>query len=790
MLEKFTGAAVRRREDRRFLTGRGRYTDDLAVPGELFVAFVRSPHPRARIAAIDADAARALPGVVAIFSGAELRADGVGPPPAVVTLAGQNGRPVPTPPRLPLAVGAVQYAGEPVAMVVASDRHRAKDAADAVRIDYAALPAVTGTAAAARTGAPVLWPTAPQNAWATIPFGDAAATKAAFARADKIVTLDLVNNRVASSALEPRAGLALPSPDDDRIVLYTTAQSPHIFQDLIAGSLGWPTSKLRVVAYDVGGGFGTKGVPYGEETALVWAAAKLARPLRWTAERSEAFLSDAPGRDQATHVELALDRNGKFLGLTIATFGAIGAYATGFGPVPHGAQTTLAVGAYAIPAVSGTFTIVFSNTVPLEAYRGAGRPETSYLLERAIDCAARETGIDPAELRRRNLIRPERLPYTTPLGRTYDSGNFPAVLDKALAAADVAGFAARRAETEARGRRRGLGLAYYIEQGAWGPSRMALAAGRRYGSFESAAVRVDAEGTVSVVTGTHSHGQGLDTAFAQLVADWMGVTLDTIEIKHGDTDLIPFGMGSIGSRSLIAGGAAVKIAADKVIAKARAIAAHMLEAAPADLEFANGVFTVAGTDRRITFTQVAREAYRPLRFPIAELEPGLEASGYWDPIAQAFPNGCHVAEVEVDPETGQVVLTRLTAVDDFGTVVNPMIVEGQVHGGMVQGAGQALMEAIIYEPASGQLLTGSFMDYAIPRAEDVPMFALDTLPDPCRTNPLGVKGCGETGAIGAPPAIINAIVDALADLGVRHLDMPATPARVWQAIQTAMRARG
>ncbi|MSP51334.1 MAG: xanthine dehydrogenase family protein molybdopterin-binding subunit [Alphaproteobacteria bacterium] len=786
MESKLTGAAIRRREDFNFLTGRGRYTDDSTVPGQLFAGFVRSPHPHARIHRIDSAVARATAGVIAVFTGADLVATGVTTPPRIVTLIDKDGRPMIVPPRRPLAVDAVKYAGEPVAIVIGIDRDAAKSGVDAVEVDYDPLPAVTATEAAPDQTSPPVWPEATLNSCAIVAFGDKAMTDAAFARAARVVHLSLVNNRVASNALETRAGLAVPEADG-RIVLHTTAQSPHIFQDLVATALGWPTRKVRVVATDVGGGFGTKGVPYGEEIALTWAAARLGMPIRWTCERSEAFVSDAHGRDQVNSIELALDSTGHFTGLRIATIGTVGAYASGFGLVPSGAQSTLATGPYLIASVYGEFNVTFSNTVPLEAYRGAGRPETTYMLERVIDRAALETGVDPAALRRRNLIPPDRMPYRTPLNRTYDSGDFPAVLDQALTGVDYAGFPIRRAEARARGKRRGIGIAYYIEQGAWGPSRMALAAGRRYGSYESAAIKVDAEGAVTATTGTHSHGQGLDTVFAQLIGDWLGVPMEKIEVKHGDTDMIGFGMGSIGSRSLVSGGAALKVAIDKVIAKTKKIAAHLLEVAVADIQFKEGAFTVAGTDRRVTFAEIARAAYLPLRYPIEEIEPGLEETGYWDPTSQAFPNGCHVCEVEVDEQTGAVTLVRLVAVDDFGNVINPLIVDGQVHGGMAQGAGQALMEQIVYDRDSGQLVTGSFMDYAIPRAEDLPTFELASSPHPCQTNPLGVKGCGEAGAIGAPPAIMNAIIDALADLGVRHIDMPATPARVWQAIEDAKR---
>ena len=785
------GASVRRKEDWRFLTGAGRYIDDISLPGEAYAAFVRSPHAHARIRAIDATAALALPGVLAVFTGQDLAAAGVGTLGPILVLHGKDGRKMVEPQRRPLSIGKVAYVGEPVAMAIAVGRHRARDAAEAVPVDYQPLAAVADTAAAAQPGAALIWDEAPGNVCCTVAFGDAAATANAFATADHVTRLDLINNRVASNPMELRASIAAYESERAQFVLTTTCQSPHIFQDLVAETLGLELRQLRVVSHDVGGGFGTRGGPTGEEIALVWAAGALGRPVRWTCDRGEGFLSEAPARDHVTHIELALTAEGRFLGLRIDNTAALGAYVTGFGAgVPVVAQSALAVGAYHIPAVAGEIKLVFTNTVPVEATRGAGRPEAAYMLERVADLAARELGLDPADIRRCNLITPDEIPYTSPLGRTYDSGDFPKTLEMALDQAAYATFAERRAEARSRGRRRGIGLAFYLENSGWGPSHIGMAAGRRYGSYESAAVRLDARGAVTVFTGTHNHGQGLDTAFSQIVSEFLGVPYTDVQVRHGDTDMIGFGMGSIGSRSLISGGAALKAAIDKVVDKGRKIAAHLLEAAPSDIDFTAGTYTVAGTDRTVSIREVAEAAYRPANYPIGEIEPGLDETAYWDPEAASFPSGCHVCEIEIDEATGAVEIIRFTAVDDFGNVVNPMIVDGQVHGGIAQGIGQALMEHVVYDGAEGQLLSGSLMDYAMPRAADLPRYRLDTNPTPCRTNPLGVKGCGEAGTIGAPPAVINALIDALADLGVRQLDMPATPERIWRTIRMALNERG
>jgi carbon-monoxide dehydrogenase large subunit len=586
--------------------------------------------------------------------------------------------------------------------------------------------------------------------------------------------------------MEPRAAIGDYSSANGEHTLYTTSQNPHVIRLLMgAFVLQTPEHKIRVVAPDVGGGFGSKIYHYAEEALVTWAAAKLERPVKWTSDRSEAFISDAQGRDHKTLVELALDKDGKFLALRVGTLANMGAYLSTFASViPTYLHATLLAGQYATPVIYCNVKAIFTSTVPVDAYRGAGRPEATYLLERVVDLAAIETKRDPAELRRINFIKPEQFPYQTPVALTYDTGNYGATLEQALKAADYTGFAKRRADAKLRGKLRGIGIAAYIEACGIAPSNIAGALGARAGLYEAATIRVNPTGSVVVMTGSHSHGQGHETTFAQVVSDKLGVPFEQIEIVHGDTAKIPFGMGTYGSRSLAVGGSAIVKAMDKVIAKGKKIAAHMLEAAEADMSFEDGVFKVAGTDRQKTFGEVAFQAYVPHNFPLETVEPGLEETAFYDPKNFTFPAGTYVCEVEVDPDTGVTEVMSFHASDDFGNVINPMIVEGQVHGGLAQGIGQALMEHCIYN-SDGQLVTGSYMDYCMPRADDLPSFSVDTTSTPCTHNPLGVKGCGEAGAIGSPPAVINAIVNALQDYGITHIDMPATPERVWRAIQSA-----
>lgn len=772
----FIGQSVKRREDARFLTGRGRYTDDIVLPNQAYGVFVRSPHAHARILRLDTAAAAAAPGTLGIFTGEDFKA--VGGLPCGWLIHNMDGSPMKEPKHPVLADGKVRYVGDRVALVVAETLEEAKAAAALVEVEYEELPPVIDTAAVEDAGAAV-HDEAPDNRCFVWQIGDAAGTDAAFAQAAHVTTLTFRNNRLVPNAIEPRAANASWDPAGDDYTLYVANQNPHVERLLMcAFVLGIPEHKMRVVAPDVGGGFGSKIFLYGEETALVHATKVLRRPVKWTAERSEAFLSDAHGRDHLTTAELATDADGRFLALRVNTTANVGAYLSTFAScVPTILYATLLAGQYATPKICATVKAVFTNTAPVDAYRGAGRPEATYTVERIVETAARELGLDPAELRRRNFIR--TFPYATPVGLTYDIGDYDATLDRAIELADVAGFAARRAASEAKGLKRGLGYACYIEACGIAPSSVAGALGARAGLFEAGEVRVHPTGKVTVFTGSHSHGQGHETTFAQVVADRLGIPLEDVTIEHGDTGKVLFGMGTYGSRSLAVGGTAIVKALDKVVAKGRKIAAHLLEAADGDVVFEDGQFKVAGTDRAIPFAQVALTAYVPHNFPHDKVEPGLNENAFYDPSNFTYPAGTYVCEVEVDPATGAVRVERFTAVDDFGNVVNPMIVEGQVHGGLAQGIGQALMEGCRYDEASGQLLTGSYMDYTMPRADDLPRFVVETVPGtPCTHNPLGVKGCGEAGAIGSPPAVINAICDAL---GVKDVAMPATPHTVWQA---------
>jgi len=784
------GARVRRVEDKRFLTGRGNYTDDINRPGQLYAWILRSPHAHAAIRSIDTKKAAAAPGVAGVFTGADLDAAGVGGLPCGWLIHSKDGSPMNEPPHPVLAIGKVRHVGDPVAVVVAATKAQARDAAELVAVDYQVLPASVTMEAALAAGAAAVHDGAPGNVCYDWEIGDKAAVEAAFKSAAHVTKIDLVNNRLVANPIEPRAAVAEYERATDQYTLYTTTQNPHVIRLLMgAFVLHLPEHKLRIVGPDVGGGFGTKIFHYAEEALLTWLAGQIDRPVKWTSERSESFTSDAQGRDHVSHAELALDKDGKFLGLRVATKANLGAYLSTFSTsVPTYLYATLLAGVYTTPAIYAEVKSVFTNTVPVDAYRGAGRPECTYLLERLVDKAARETGIERSELRRRNMIQPDQFPYQTPVALQYDVGNYPASLDAALKASDWAGFAARRSEAEKRGRRRGIGISTYIEACGIAPSAVAGALGARAGLYESAQVRVHATGSVTIYTGTHSHGQGHETTFAQVVADTLGIPFDQIEISHGDTDKVQFGMGTYGSRSIAVGGSALLKACNKVIDKGKKIAAHILEASEADIEFKDGKFTVAGTDKELPFGQVAFAAYVPHNYPIETVEPGLNETAYYDPLNFSFPAGCHICEVEIDPDTGTLEVVKFTAVDDVGRVINPMIVEGQVHGGLAQGIGQALLEGAVYDGA-GQLLTGSYMDYTMPRADNLPSFGVTTQSVMGASNPLEVKGVGEVGAIGSPPAVINAVLDALAPLGVSDISMPATPARIWQAIEAARSGR-
>ncbi len=781
------GARVLRKEDRRFLTGAGHYTDDIQRPGQTYLHIVRSPHAHARIRAIRAEAARAAPGVLAVLTGAELAAEKIGNIPTGWLIHSKDGSPMVEPPHPALAFDRVRHVGDQVAIVVAETKDQAREAGALVEVDYEELPAVATVAKAIAPDAPLVWDQAKGNTCFDWHVGDRAATEAAFAKAHQIVKLDLVNNRIIPNAIEPRAAIGEYDRATGDYTLTTTSQNPHLTRLLLAAfSFGVPEHKLRVFAPDVGGGFGSKIHHYAEELLVLWAARKVGRPVRWTAQRSESFMSDAHGRDHLTHAELAVDRDGRFLGLHVKEVVNLGAYLSTLGTVtPTYLHGILYAGPYKTPAIYVEVRAVFTNTVPVDAVRGAGRPEATYVLERLADLAARELGIDRVEIRRRNFI--DTFPYQTPVALQYDSGNYFATLDAALDKARWASFEARRAEARTRGKLRGIGLSTYVEACGAAPSALVGALGARAGLYESASVRVHPTGSVTVFTGSHSHGQGHETTFAQIIADQLGIPIDNVEIVHGDTAKIPFGMGTYGSRSLVVGGSAIAKAAEKIVAKGRKIAAHLLEAGEEDVEFKDGKFVVVGTDRSKSLGDVAFAAYVPHNYP-AGLEPGLEENAFYDPKNFTFPAGCHVCELEIDPDTGVVRIESFTIADDVGTVINPMIVDGQIHGGVTHGIGQALLEACLYDEESGELLSGSYLSYTMPRASDVPSYDVSTEATPCAHNPLGAKGVGEVGSIGAPPAVINAIVDALAHLGVKHVDMPATPERVWRAIRAAKEA--
>jgi carbon-monoxide dehydrogenase large subunit len=779
------GASLKRVEDHRFLTGNGHYTDDINRPGQSHAWILRSPHAHARIKGIDIARAAAADGVIAILTGEDMAADGVGGLPCGWQIHNKDGSPMAEPAHPPLAVDKVRHVGDQVAIVIAETRDAARDASELIAVDYEVLDAAVDMNTALE-GKTLVHDDVPSNRCFDWEIGDKAAVDDAFAKADRVVSIDLSNNRLIPNAMEPRAAVSEYDRTTGQYTLYTTTQNPHVIRLLMgAFVLQIPEHKLRIVAQDVGGGFGSKIFHYAEEAVLTWAAAKVNRPIKWTAERTESFMTDAHGRDHVTHADLALDASGRFLGLRVSTKANLGAYLSTFGSsVPTYLYATLLAGVYTTPAIYAEVQTVFTNTVPVDAYRGAGRPECTYLLERLVTKAAREMGIDPVELRQKNMIQPDMYPYQTPVALQYDCGNPPATFGSALKASDYAGFEARRATAEKNGKLRGIGISTYVEACGIAPSAVAGALGARAGLYESAQVRVHPTGSVTVYTGTHSHGQGHETTFAQLVSESFGIPAENVEISHGDTDQVQFGMGTYGSRSLAVGGPAILKACNKIIDKAKKIAAHIMEADVSDIEFKDGKFTVVGTDKEMAFGEISLAAYVPHNYPIEEIEPGLDENAFYDPLNFSFPGGAHICEVEVDPETGDIEVVNFTAVDDVGRVVNPMIVEGQVHGGLAQGVGQAILEGCIYD-GDGQLLTGSYMDYTMPRADDLPKFSVATQGVMGASNPLEVKGVGEVGAIGSPPAVINAILDALAPLGVEDISMPATPNRVWQAIQAS-----
>jgi aerobic carbon-monoxide dehydrogenase large subunit len=763
------GQSVPRSEDPRLLRGGGRYADDRSMPGMLHGYVLRSPHAHAKISGIDTDAAASAPGVHAVLTGADWQALGWGDVPGDPPRKLRDGTTAFAPPFPALVSDRVRYVGDCVAFVVADSRAQAQDASELIEVDYAPLPAVTDTALAASGDALLVWDEAPNNIAFVHLVGDKAAADAAFDAADHVVSKEFVINRVAPAAIEPRACLAHFDAADDRYTMYTTLQHANPYRMNLARIMGVPEAKVRVVSGDIGGSYGMKSSVYNENILSLWAAKVIGRPVKWTSDRTEAFQSDSQGRDNVTTGELALDLDGRFLGMRVRIVGNVGAYVTQAAGGPLTINLGTLAGVYTTPAIHVDVTAVYSHTTITRPYRGAGRPEAAFVIERLVDLAADELGIDPVELRRRNTIPVDAMPFQTGLTFKYDCGAFEENMDMALGMADYAGFAARRAEAQSRGKLRGIGMSNTIERAA--------AAG-----FEGGEIRFDRSGTATVLSGATNHGQGHETVFKQLVCDRLGLDMDDVHYGQGDTDIVPFGQGTGGSRSATIGGSALLMASDKIIDKATQIAAHLLEAAVDDIEFDEGVFAIAGTDRQVTITEVAKAAAMPAKLP-AGMEPGLTAQAVYTATEQNYPNGCHVVEVEIDRDTGAVDVVAYNVVDDVGTVMNPLLLKGQIHGGVGQGLGQALMEDMRYDPENGQNITSSFMDYCLPRADDFSMIDVKSNGIPTATNPLGVKGAGEAGAVGALPAVTNAVIDALAEFGVTDIEMPATPERVWRAMQ-------
>jgi len=779
-VERLIGKSIKRREDPRFITGRGTYVDDLKMPGTTYAVFVRSPHAFATIKKIDTAAAAKHPGVVAIFTGADMT--GVNSLPCGWLLPELK-----VPPHMPLAGGAARYVGDPVAVVIANTQDAAQDAADKVKVTWEPLAAVSATDKATAAGSPQIHEVAPSNVAFKWQIGDAAAVEAAF-RGATVVKKRIVNQRLIANPMEPRACLARYDDATGDLTLWVTSQNPHVHRLLMAAFvLGIPEHKVRVIAPDVGGAFGSKIFLYNEETICSWATRKIKRPVRWTSTRREAFQTDAHGRDHVTEAEMGFTREGKIVGLRVKTIANLGAYLSTFAPaVPTYLYATLLNGVYEMPAIHADVTGVFTNTVPVDAYRGAGRPEAAYLLERMIEAGAAALKMDCVELRRKNFIPKFDNGYQTKVALSYDSGNYGAALDKLLAMLDYRKFRADQEAARKQGRLMGIGFSTYIEACSIAPSKVVGSLGAQAGLYESGKVRVHPTGGVTVYTGSHSHGQGHETTFSQLVADELGIPMEQIEIVHGDTGAIPFGMGTYGSRSASVGGTALLMSLRKIKEKGKKIAAHLLEASPDDMEYANGQFQVKGAPgKAIPFGQVALTAYVPHNYPEG-LEPGLEETSFYDPSNFCFPFGAHACVVEVERDTGHVKILRYLAVDDVGNVMNPMIVDGMVHGGIAQGVGQALWEGAVYD--GGQLVSGSMMDYAMPRADMLPMYETDRTVTPTLVNPLGVKGAGETGTIASTPAVVNAVIDALAPLGIDHIEtMPLNAERVWNAMQKTRR---
>ena len=774
-MEKFgIGQAIPRFEDSRLLRGGGKFQDDRNVAGQAYAYVLRSPHAHARILSIDPSAARAAPGVLGVYTGADYQADGLGMPKAVMPRKRPDGSPMFAPQRPAIVIDRVRYVGDPVAFIVAESLAEAKDAAELIAVEYEMLPSATATYESAQPGAAPVWDECPDNISNFVERGNKAKTDAAFASAARIIRRRYVISRVHAQYMEPRGALGVYDATEDHYTLYADCQYPHRVRQMLANSVfRVPESKIRIVAGDVGGGFGTKGWQYVEHRLVLWASKKLGRPVKWTCERSEAVLADEHARDSVSDIELALDADNKFIGLRLNLIANTGAYVgSDRNLLVPGLMIGTVAGVYHIPAAYTYITHVLTNTSPTAPYRGAGRPEAIYLIERLIDDAARELNVDRVELRRRNMITPAQIPYQNPLGCYYDSGDFPSNLEMALKAADFDGFEARRAQSAARGKLRGIGVVNAIEQSA-APTQS-----------EYAEIRFDTSGTVQLLMGTKNQGQGHETTYKQILHEKLGVDPNEVVFTDGDTDRVAFGMGTNGSRSTVVGGSAIVFAAEKIVEKAKRIAAHLLEASADDIEFSSGALTVRGTDKSVTLKQVAQAAFVPMRLPPG-FDGGLNESYVYAPAKDTYPNGCHICEVEIDPETGEPKLVSYVIVDDVGTVINPLTLKGQIHGGIVQGVGQILMERVFYAPDSGQLLTASFMDYAMPRAESMCDIVVKSNPQPTSLNPLGAKGAGEAGCVGALPAVMNALIHALQPAGVETLEMPATGSHIWSALQAA-----
>lgn len=782
MSENGIGSSVLRKEDFRFITGKGQYTDDITQPNQLYAYFLRSPVAHANLISVTTDEALNSPGVISIYTGKDIDAS----LPCGWEAPTKEGTPAMHEPPWPIfAQEKIRFVGELVAVVIAETVNQAKDACELINMEYEDLPAVVSPQKALEDGAPSIWSEIPNNLCFEWEIGNKDDTDKAFEEAEHHITVNLKNNRLVPNAMEPRSYIGNFEEGKGEYTLHTTTQLPHIIRMLVCTVLGLEEHKVRVISLDVGGGFGSKAFHYAEEAIVTWVAGKLARPIKWTSERSEAFISDRHGRDHVTKAEAALDKEGNFLAMRVNTIASLGGYLSGSGPaIPTFFYGPLIPGPYKTPNYYCDVKGVFTNTVPVDAYRGAGRPEATYVTERLVEAAAEKTGINAIELRRKNFIQPNQFPYSSPGTLTYDSGDYDATLTSALSAINHDGYESRKLQSLEKGKVRGLGISCYIEACGVAPSKMTLEAGGRGGYYESSTVRVNPTGSITVFTGSHSHGQGHETVFAQIVHDTLGVPFELVDVVHGDTGRVPYGVGTVGSRSLAVGGPALMRSLDKIIAKGKEIAAHLLETSSDEIIFENGEFSIKETNKFVTLADVIGAAYVPGNYPLDRLEPGLEETSFYDPPNLTFPAGAHICEIEIEPETGKIDIVNYAVSDDFGIIMNPMIVEGQVHGGVAQGIGQAMLEHCIYEEGTAQLINGSFMDYAMPRADNIPSMIVKTEVTPS-LHGLGVKGCGEAGAIAAPPAVLHAVLDALKPLGVKDFDMPATPNKIWQAIQDA-----